>query len=77
MTREKIQEAINTYENGNKSDFYAIVDKMSKLDIVNLISMMQPYHRAIARLQNHFESKQLLMLLISPQRHDIGENEKV
>lgn len=57
MTRERIQQAIDTYENGNKSDFYATVDKMSKLDIVNLISMMQPYHMTIARLQNHFESK--------------------
>ena len=55
MKREEIQEAIDTYTNGNKSDFYTIVDKMSKLDIVNLISMFQPYHKIIAKLQNHFE----------------------
>lgn len=57
MTREKLQQAIETYENGNRSDFYRTVDKMSKLDIVNLIGMWQPYHMTIARLQNYFESK--------------------
>ena len=57
MSREKIDELIVTYENGNKSVFYETVDKMSKLDIVNLICKMQPYHATIAKLQIHFESK--------------------
>lgn len=57
MTKQEIQEAIDSYENGNKSAFYEVVDKMSKLDIVNLISMWQPYHMTIAKLQIHLEKK--------------------
>ena len=55
LTNDKMQAIIDNYINGNKSDFYKAVDKMSKLDIVNLIARMQPYHSTIAKLQNHFE----------------------
>ena len=57
MSREQIEGLITTYENGNKSVFYSVVDKMTRLDIVNLISMRQPYHSTITMLRIHFEGK--------------------
>ena len=54
-TTEQLQAMINNYENGNKSDFRSELKTLNALDTANLISMWQPYHNAIAKIQISYE----------------------
>jgi hypothetical protein len=55
MDRDKLQSMIDNYENGNKADFRAELVELTPLETATLISMWQPYHRAITAIQLSYE----------------------
>ena len=57
MGYDKLETIATTYENGNKSTFYEAVDKMNKLELLELVSHLQPYHVGLMILRSHFENK--------------------
>ena len=55
---KKTEEAVDTYHNGNISDFKAWLKKSSKLDILHAIEYHQQYgprHGFIACMRNYLE----------------------
>ena len=53
----KLQEIINNYENGNKRDFRIAIKKLNAYEVATLISIWQPYHSAIAKIQIAYDYK--------------------
>jgi len=54
-TEEELQALIDTYTNGNKSDFRETLYTLNAYDTARLIRMWQPYHSAIATIENSYE----------------------
>ncbi len=56
MNRQKLEKMIENYENGNKQAFRDELKDLNPGEVATLIAMWQPYHTAIATIQNSWET---------------------